>query len=209
MNFILKITLVVLGMNCFIPNLFSQKKMTFFIEGGPSITNVYSFYRGQKVQYRNPERPFDKISYHFGGGIQLNLNKNLDVAASLGYERKMSSTERFNGPTEKKGDFITFPISLLYCPGNLDRSKLSFEGGLFIDYLIYSDLLDSYLLHSTDLEIGILTGFRLRISNSISGGIRWKGPINFIYKEKNRPLDSGTAIKTSSFQFSMFYEFSK
>ncbi|MEZ5056732.1 MAG: hypothetical protein R2879_06795 [Saprospiraceae bacterium] len=189
-----------------LPSLYSQNKIKLSIQAGPSITNVFSYWKGQKIRYKNPEKPLFKTSFHVGGGISYQISESFYASGSVVYEKKMSAEGKFNGTTESAGHFVGIPIILGYCPSGLRPGKMSLEFGIFSDYLVYSDIFNNPILYSTRIEYGFIAGFRVNILNNLSTSFRWNNPVNFIYKETDTPLKSGLAIKTTSIQISFNYE---
>src|SRR5690606_16440440 len=61
--------------------LSGQKTRTFFVYGGPSLTNVQEIINGEKHFFASPERPFYSIQYHFGISIEQCIlsRKNLGL----------------------------------------------------------------------------------------------------------------------------------
>ncbi|MBK8405289.1 MAG: hypothetical protein IPL25_14790 [Saprospiraceae bacterium] len=87
-------TILFFGLLFWSINLLGQKQETFFIHGGPSITNVQEIINGEKHFFASPERPYYSIRYHFGICVEENIfsKEYLGVKYGLNFDKRASST---------------------------------------------------------------------------------------------------------------------
>jgi len=191
--------------------LSGQKTRTFFVYGGPSLTNVQEIINGEKHFFASPERPFYSIQYHFGISIEQCIlsRKNLGLQFGINFDKRASSNTSFNKYIEDEYGFLGIPLQVKYKP--LVNRDIWLESGITFQYLVYSKYI--YMMPLKNFQIDYSIGIQLKLLNNFYIGIRFLEPLyllrekgNVINIDPNAPKER-RLYKNHAMQFSIIYKF--
>ena len=186
--------------------LFGQKQYRFIITTGPNIASINEYRNNEQVFFAFPPRPYHKISYHYGLGVERTFGI-IDARSGLFFEKIRSASGGFNGTLDKSADFLLVPLSGFVRPVKKYPVKLEF--GL-AGYLLWRQGLFTSLGSSRKtVSLSSILGIEYNFYKNFSFGVRWLETLT-PFKERIEVIGTSLFVnieeKTQSFQFSITYK---